>query len=146
MKILTRVPSAIPFGPSATFCTICGVGKHVITISQTEATPAGDAADFAPSFSKSRTIAASVSKTVNGNPAATRRRARRPPIFPTPIKPKLSSDIPQLLEHFPSEPETVHSRRNANIDGNLQKHFLDLVFRYTVRKGAAHMRFNLMRP
>src|SRR5262245_22082921 len=83
---------------------------------------------------------------VNGYPASIRRRASLPPILPTPIKPTRSSDIAQLLENFFGQPEAVHSRRDAAIDGNLQEHFFDLIFRNAVCKRAPNVSLDFVRP
>src|SRR5262245_18250283 len=83
---------------------------------------------------------------VNGYPPSIRRRASLPPILPTPIKPTRSSDIAQLLEDFFRQPEAVYGCRDAAIDGNLQKHFFDLVFRNAVRKRAPNVGLDFVRP
>jgi hypothetical protein len=48
IRRLTREPSAIPPGPSATSCTISGVGRLVSTTSVAAATSAGELAAWAP--------------------------------------------------------------------------------------------------
>src|SRR5437870_3170036 len=86
-----------------------------------------------------------VSNIVSRYPALIKRRARRPPILPTPMKPTVSSDIAQLLEHFFRQPEAIDRSRHATVDCNLEKNFFDLVFRQPVRERPAHMGFNLVR-
>src|SRR5215831_7834880 len=82
---------------------------------------------------------------VNEYPPSIRRRANLPPILPTPIKPMRWSDIAQLLENFFRQPEAVHCCGDAAIDGNLQKHFFDLVLRDAVCERTANMSLDLVR-
>ena len=51
----------------------------------------------------------------------------------------------QLVENFFSEPEAVHGRRYAAVDGDLEKHFLDLVLGEAVVQRALDMHLDLMR-
>src|SRR4030095_14951151 len=116
-----------------------------MTTSPAEATAAADAACCAPMSTNVRQAASLVSKITSENLASIKRFARRPPILPTPINPMLCSDITQLLEHFPRDSETVHSRRNAAVNRDLQKDLFDLVLRHTVRQRAAHVGLDLVR-
>src|SRR5262245_53923409 len=116
-----------------------------MTISHAEATAAADAACFAPMSTNARQAASLVSKMTSGNFASIRRFASRPPILPTPINPILCSDITQLLEHFPRDPETVHSRRNAAVNCDLQKNLFDLILRHTVGQRTTNVCLDLVR-
>src|SRR5262245_46950294 len=117
-----------------------------MTISHAEATAAAEAAARAPRSVNVRTAASSVSKMVSGNPPSIKRRASRPPIRPTPMKPTFSSDIAHLLEDFSCDPEAVYGSRHAAIDRDLQEHFFDLVFRYTIRQRTFNVCSDLVRP
>src|SRR5438046_2593217 len=99
-----------------------------MTISHCDATSAAEAAEWAPNSTNDRTRGSLVSQIVKSYPAWINRRARRPPIRPTPIKPMLCSAIPVLLEHFSRDPEAIDGRRHAAIDRDLQEHFLDFIF------------------
>src|SRR5262249_41484725 len=116
-----------------------------MTISQLDATSSTELASRAPSCANWRSASSPVSKTVNEIPPSIRRRARRPPILPTPIKPTLPSDISSLLKPFTRDSEAIDSRLDAAIDRNLQEDFFDLVFRQTVRQRASPMRADLVR-
>src|SRR6185436_7938502 len=48
ITVFTVDPRLIPFSPSATACTICGVGRLINTTFASDATPAGDEATRAP--------------------------------------------------------------------------------------------------
>src|SRR6266702_5296323 len=112
---------------------------------------------------------------VKSYPALTKRRASRPPILPTPMKPILRSAIAmllsratdsnpppmtrtarmfahlacslnaQLFEDFLRDAEAVHGRRDAAVDRDLQEHFFDIVFRQAICQRASNMRPDLVR-
>src|SRR6187431_3805110 len=126
MKIFTRLPSAIPRGPSATVSTTGGVGRLTKTISHADATAAGESRACAPRSTRGRMISALVSKIVRSRPASSRRRAMRPPILPTPTKPILSVATlhAHFLEDFFCDSEAIDAGRDAAIDGNGEEYLL----------------------
>src|SRR5262252_10257256 len=80
-------PSATPPGPRMTASTSVELGRMVRTTSLACATSLGDAADFAPTVTRTSTRSLTTSYTVRGNPCFSTFLAMGPPMSPRPMKP-----------------------------------------------------------
>jgi hypothetical protein len=65
MTVLTLEPAMMPRSPSDTLRTMSGIGRHISTVSASEATSAGDAATVAPRAAAGFTASGLVSNTVS---------------------------------------------------------------------------------
>ena len=87
ITVRTLDPCTRPRSPSATACTMLGVGRLMSTIEAVDATSCGDAAAFAPRSVSGFIAAALVSNTHSEWPASNSLDAMGPPMFPRPTNP-----------------------------------------------------------